>query len=355
MNDRSVAVASSWYHDNTSGSEGFDDSTAPLAHDTDTDSDVTPRASKPLPPMPAPHTIRKSLFKFGSDRSSDESARTVEEGPKKAKERKGLRKSISIWSFHSLGDKIFGGSGSDAASETSVDAITDKKGGAQKDKKMGSGVDIDILNARKRKAEEAYAQQFGIKKQKSNLGLSVAYTSAAEAPNKTVSDDKRPKTPTIFRRKRDQRTPVDHKRAAEVLEAHKRLSRRELEKENQRLKSMLRESQSMTFSRSASLSTLDLRQNGQDNFTREPVVMVSPGKKHGRRGEEIPPVPKLPDRGILAEMQNRNALLRQGKDMEKANQGSFETIEEGDEGVENGKSKGELSILVPWEWPEDVF
>jgi hypothetical protein len=295
------------------------------------------------------------MFKFGSGRSSDESARAVEEVPKKAKERKGLRKSISIWSFHSLGDKIFGGSGSDAASEASVDTISDKRGGAQKDKKTGSGVDIDILNERKRKAEEAYAQQFGIKKQKSNLGLSVASTPDAAPPNKTISDDKRPKTPTIFRRKRDQRIPADHKRAAEALEAHKRLSRRELEKENQQLRSMLRESQSMTFSRSASLTTLDLRQKGHDNVRRRPVVMTSPGRKQGRRGEEIPPVPKLPDRGILAEMQNRNALLRPGKDTEKANQVSFETIEEGEEGLEKGKSEAGLSLPVPWEWPEDVF
>jgi hypothetical protein len=354
MNDRSVGVASSWYHDNTSGSEGFDESTASLVHDTDTDSDATPRASKPLPRTPAPPTTKKSIFRFGGGRSSEESARSVEEVPKNTKERKGLRKSISIWNFQALGDKIFGGSTHDAASETSIDTITDKRG-VQEDRKIGNVADIDILNERKRKAEEAYAQQFGLKKQKSNLGQSVASTPAAVLTNETVIEDKRPKTPTLFRRKRDQRTAGDQRRAAEALDAHKRLSRRDLEKENQQLRTMLRESQSMTSSRSASLNSLDLQPKGQENFIRGPIVMLSPGKKQGRMGEDIPPVPKLPDQGVLAEMQNRNVLLRARLGTEKEKQGSFETIEEGEEGVESGKSDGVLSIPAQWEWPEDVF
>jgi hypothetical protein len=345
MNDRSVAVASSWYHDSTSGSEGVDEPHAFLANETDTDSDATPRASNQRPPAPAPPTTRKSMFRFGGGRRSDESARTVEEAPKHAKERKGLRKNISIWNFR---EKIFGGSGSDANSETSTQTTSEKREGAQKDKKTGAVADIDILNERKRKAEEAYAQQFGVKKQKSNIGQPVASTPANEA----VVEEKRPKTPTLFRRKRDQRTPSDHKRAAEALDAHKRLSRKELEKENQQLRTLLRETQSVTFSRSASWSSIDLAATNHENFVRAPLVTLSPGKKQGRWGEDIPPVPKLPNQEVLAELQNRARPLRPEMEADKENQGFFETI---DEGAEMEDGKGRVSMQRQWEWPDDVF
>jgi hypothetical protein len=276
------------------------------------------------------------MFKLGVGRSSDESARTVDEAPKIAKNRKGLRKSISIWNFR---EKIFGGSSSDAASEISTDMTSDKRGGRQKDKRTSAATDINILNERKRKAEEAYAQQFGVKKQKSNIGLSVASTPA----NKALDDEKRPKTPTLFRRKRDQRTPSGD---------HKRLSRKELEKENQQLRTLLRESQSMTFSRSASLSSIDLALVGHENFMRGPVVTLSPGKKQESKGDDIPPVPKLPGKGVLSELQNRARPLRPEREMEKENQRSFETIEES---AETDGNEGRVNRQEQWEWPEDVF
>ena len=352
MNDRSVGVASSWYHDNTSGSDGFDESHASPAGDIDTDSDATPRASKPLPPTPTPGTTKKSIFRFGVGRHSEESARTVEEVPKIPKERKSLRKSISVWNLHALGEKIFGGSTNDAASEISVDTITDKRGRVQKDKKTSTAADVDIVNERKRKAEEAYAQQFGTKKHKSNLGQS---TPVAVPRNKTTVDEKRPRTPILLRRRRDQRTPSDHKRAAEALDSQKRPSRRDLEKENRELRTRLRESQSMTFSRPVALSSTELAPKGQESLIRGPMVMLSPGKKQGRRGEDIPPVPKLPEQGILAEMQNRSGRLRPETSIEKENPVTFETIEEGEEGVEMGRSEREVSMPGQWEWPEDVF
>ena len=355
MNDRSVGVASSWYHDNTSGSESLDGSTSSLAGDTDTDSDATPRATKPLPPTPARNTTKKSIFRFGGARNSEDSAHRVEEGQKIAKERKGLRKSISVWNLHALGEKIFGGSTNDAASETSVDTITTKRGKAQKDKNTGIAPDIDLLNERKRKAEEAYAQQFGFKKQKSNIGQSVASTSSQVPNHKTTLDDKRPKTPILLRRKREQSTPGDHKRPAEALDSQKRPSRRDLEKENRELRSMLKGSQSMTFSRSASLSSIDLVANGQESFIRGPVVILSPGRKQGRRGEDIPPVPKLPEQKVLAELQNRSGRMRPEATTEKEKPAIFETIEEGEEGGEMERSEGEISVHGQWEWPEDVF
>ena len=356
MNARSVNVASSWYHDNTSGSEGFDDPVAGSMMDCDGDSDATPRATKPPPPTPAPAptTTKKNIFRFGSGRSSEESARTVEE-TKAAKERKGLKKSISIWNFQSLGEKIFGGSTSDAVSETSTDTITNKPRRAQKGKKTGIVTDIDNLNERKRKAERAYAQQFGLKRQKSNIGQSVSSTPVNADAKKISIDDKRPNTPILFHRKRDQRTPVGQNRTAEAFDARKRPSRKDLEKENQQLRNMLRESQSMTFSRTASFSSIDLTIKDQENFVRGPAVMLSPGKKHGKRKEDIPPVPKLPHQGVLAELQNRSGLLRADMDAGKENQGSFKTIVESEEGVEMGENGRGHSIAEQWEWPEDVF
>jgi hypothetical protein len=358
MNAHSVSVASSWYHDNTSSSEGFDDPVAGSMMDCDRDSDATPRATKPPPstpaPVPAPTTTRKSIFRFGGGRSSEESARTVEE-TKAVKARKGLKKSISIWNFQSLGEKIFGGSTSDAASETSTDIITDKARRAWKDKKTGTVTDIDNLNERKRKAEKAYAQQFGLKRQKSNIGQSVPSTPVNAHAKKISIDDKRPNTPTLFHRKRDQRTPVGQNRTVEAFDARKRPSRKDLEKENQQLRSMLRESQSMTFLRTASFSSIDLAIKDQENFVRGPAVTLLPGKKHGRREEDIPPVPKLPHQGVLAELQNRSGLLRAHMDAGKENQGSFKTIEESEEGPEMGENEREHSIAEQWEWPEDVF
>ena len=355
MNDRSVGVASSWYHDNTSGSESLDESASSSAGDIDTDSDATTRATKPLPPTPAPTTTKKSIFRFGGGRNSEDSAHRVEEGPKVAKEHKGLRKSISVWNLHALGEKIFGGSTNDAASETSVDTITTKRGKAQKDRKTSSTPNLDILNERKRKAEEAYAQQFGFKKQKSNIGESVASTPSHVPNHKTTLDDKRPKTPIILRRKREQRTPADYKRPAETLDSQKRPSRKDLEKENRELRSILKGSQSMTFSRSASLSSIDLVAKGQEDFIRGPVVILSPGRKQGRGGEDIPPVPKLPEQKVLAELQNRSGRMRPEAATKKENPAIFETIEECEEGGEMERSEREISVPGHWEWPEDVF
>jgi hypothetical protein len=356
MNTRSVGVASSWYHDTTSGSEGFDDPPGGSMKGRDKDGDVAPRATKSPPPTPAPAptTTKKGIFRFGGGRGSEESVRTAEE-TKAAKERKGLRKSISIWHFQSLGEKIFGGSTGDAVSETSTDTTTDKPGRAQKDKNTETVADIDNLNERKRKAEKAYAQQFGLKRQKSNIGQSVSSTPADTHANNTNIDDKRPKTPTLFRRKRDQRAPGDRNRTAEAFDARKRPSRKDLEKENQQLRSMLRESQSMTFLRTASFSSIDLTLKDQENLVQGPAVMPSPGKKHGKREEDIPPVPKLPHQGILMELQNRSGLLRAHIETGKEQQGTFKIVEESEEVAEMAVNERQSSMAEQWEWPEDVF
>ena len=71
--------------------------------------------------------------------------------------------------------------------------------------------------------------------------------------------------------------------------------------------------------------------------------MVSPGKKRGKLGEDVPPVPQLPARGILKVME----------DSKKNSKASFaerksETLN-GD-----GKKNGHIA-RQHWEWPDDVF
>jgi hypothetical protein len=108
----------------------------------------------------------------------------------------------------------------------------------------------------------------------------------------------------------------------------------------------------MTFLRTASFSSIDLTIKDQENLVRGPAVMLSPGKKHGRREEDIPPVPKLPHQGILMELQNRSGLLRADTNAGKENQGPFKTIEESEEVAEMGVNERQPE---QWEWPEDVF
>ncbi len=401
MNDRSVGVASSWSHNTNRASEDSGvDSAAASSNGTDTDSDATPRAShqrrefgslsederKPLPPTPA--TTKRNTFQFGGNQpGSEDSAQPTETEAKTSRQRKGLRKSISLWNFHGLADKIFGGAGSDAASETSTESKQEKRRSKKSDAAVvGTMANVDVLNERKRKADEAYAQQFGMKKQKSNAGLTRPNAPAppptiGRTAGKTASDTATI-TPKLFRRKRDSRQinePVAQNGPPILRAIRKSPSKRDLEKENQQLRAMLRERQSKSVSRWASQSSLHLLPGGQENFVNGHVVMVSPGK--GRRGEDIPPVPKVPDSfkaeasespksesllelgNAVAELQNQNLVLEDRPNTAK------ETIEEESE-VELAKSghtepkKNErsgtlmhdgLEMQDGFEWPDDVF
>lgn len=383
MNGRSVGVASSW-DEHTATNLG--DKTNASKNDTDTDTDATPRASqarlefgaligdneKPLPPTPA--TTKKGLFRLGGHhRSTEGSARPAEIKVRNTKERKGLRKSLSMWDFLPLGDKS-----KHLASETTFDVSNnygqEKIGTARK-----STTEVNsthILNERKRKAEEAYAQQFGMKKQKANVGMSAA-TTPAPAPitthdtNKTTSD-KHTTTPQMkLRRKRDSHHTENRSQdlSSNCSDTGKRLSKKELQKENQQLRLMLRASQSMTFSQSNSSSSVHLQRSGKENHVAGPVVMLSPGKNLGYRGEDIPPLPKLPG----SASGETGALLKFGNEVTTNRDLGYpsaqETIQEesseelalsgnGETGIpmmEQGNGQGQVWVGEAWEWPEDVF
>ena len=167
MSERSVGVASTWIQHDLKLSESS------LREGNIEDSDATPCASRAsrdsgsffdvseFRPQPInPSTIRGKLARLVK-RSSEDASKPpeVERKPRS----RGLRKSISTWSFHNIGDKVkfFGASSSDLP------------GGQESPHKDVPNAPWAELNERKRKAEEAYAQQFGMKKQKSNNGIPV--------------------------------------------------------------------------------------------------------------------------------------------------------------------------------------
>ena len=366
MNERSVAVASSWYHSLRSDSDAtLHDNT--LSCSEDSNEDDKPRASKlgqefgvfqtpALKPLPdAPTTAKKGLFRFGG------SSRTSEDIPRPAgdkvdpKARKGLRKSMSIWNLQALGDKIktFGHHTSDTASTASSETATTERSrlGHRTKRNPTAGrnsTETDLLDDRKRKAEEEYAKQFGLKKQKSNTGLATQPgVTPAAAKNKNEKPSVTPKT--LFRRKRGQDIAPPQPRLLvpqqpQSADLRKKPSRRDLEKENQHLRAMLRQSNSMTFNQSSVHLPL----------AHEAPVILSPGKNQGRRGEDIPPVPQLPEKQVLQELGNR-ASRRISQRLDKAR--AVSTIVEEDEG--EPMLEDENAILPhrgqQWEWPEDVF
>ena len=132
----------------------------PLEHpgcqgDSNSSFDVSEFKPRPITPF----TIKNRLSKLGSHfKSIDE----PEKPEQKKDKRKRLRKSISNWNFHTLGEKIklFGNSTHDLGDQGTASPIKKQK-----------AADTELLNDRKRKAEELYAQQYSTKKHKSNDGI----------------------------------------------------------------------------------------------------------------------------------------------------------------------------------------
>lgn len=418
MNDRSTAVSSTWDGNGPRLSEESGDHSA-----DDTDSDATPRASSRTsrdsnssfdvsdfqPRSTTPATIKNRLSRLGSHfKSTSEDPEKAVNEQKKVK-RKGLRKSISNWNFHTLGEKMkfFGNSSHDL--------------GDSPPKKL-EDTEIVVLNDRKRKAEEVYAQQFGTKKQKSNDGVPADdKASRTSAQPRTIvkrsTSAQRTLTPSTVRHRREvspaaTRQPLD---PAEILsdgdiDRRKRPTRRELEKENQHLRAMLHEKEqqrSASMVRSASKSTIHLPlKDTHASSVIQPSNPAAPAprqatagsfvakqqKQHHTRSQgAVPPVPALPTRGALSNLgtgnvgngQNGNVGSRVRSGQPGSHFGAAETgtikrigagvsrpvstILEGDENIPagdhdvSGLEFGMLPGLRPstrkanWQWPDDVF
>jgi len=383
MNDRSTGVSSTWSEHGSISDYSSDASSAE-------DSDVTPKASRQSdsldladfqPPPVTPGTAKRTLFRFRNKTSPNKAtqAPTVDQ-PKK--ERKGLRKSISTWNFHHLGDKmkIFGGSTNELAQESAVSGKTSKD-----DVKASEAA---VLNERKRKAGEAYAAQFGLKKQKSNSGLAVEDEDVAEKPPRQTASMRRRSlgqlnTSTTSSRSRRRKSANMTEIGSSDLDSsdhdnRKHRSLEELEKENQQLRALLRVKQTRTarVHRSSSMASL------YEDDTMDEVITATPGESNGRSREKIPPVPKLPDRAILGNLsngQNAKGPTTRASDtaavkgahnplprpvsmiLEVPEEADLEDKKAEDKQAEdkNSKCAKPVDAVVPrkeeWEWPEDCF
>jgi hypothetical protein len=329
MNDRSAGVSSTWNeHGSLASISGTDES----------DNDTTPRPSPQrssidvaeVNPQPiAAPTFTQRLFKFGTkakakDASKAEVAKPEQE-PQTVRKKKGLRKSISLWNLH--GDKKRA-----AASEIDLNNTIPQKN------------DIDVLNERKRRAEEAYSQQFGMKRRKSNVGLA---TSDEQSPEKAlVATRGRTRSqgdPNRARRRLSWSSSTiataDNSTFDGVsdIDLQKRPSRRELEKENQQLRAMLKQQQEgarMTArtlqpitpsSRLLSTGPIDAHGAGSTP-PRKSSAKKSSRENLGVSSSSVPPLPS-PERAALQPLSNTRNVPRKKSsldDLKTIPENSFE-------------------------------
>lgn len=290
MNQRCSGTASSW------------------TPETSTESD------KPLPPTPVGKHV---TFKTTPLRELATASTT------KKKERKGLRKSISHLNFHGLSGKMkfFG-----TSSSTNVQMENRAKVQQQK-----QASDIELLNERKRKVEEAYAAQFGLKKQRfsgpvdgaapsPNIGAVHQHLHAAHIAAKTS----KPATSALNRLPRKQ-------------------SRRDLEVENAQLRARLAEQQQAQEQENQPFTP-------PDSATMEKGAFDTPQASRRRRhsASEAPSVPTIPREGVLQALENfgQKRSWSLSASTSKAGLCHQEEAKQPDDG--NNRR-------LNWEWPDDVF
>lgn len=304
MTNRSAGISSSWLQHEPLSSLSAEES----------DHDSTPRASPNRassyldefkPPAVTPATIKKRLFRLSSAfKSSDASKKTPEE-PQMAKKRKGLRKSISMWNIGERRKTVDG----------SVNEISTKKGAPnEKFAESAKGQDVDVLNDRKRRADEAYAQQFGTKRRKSHAG-DVPISDEQSTETSTVGTEDRQRNLTSTHLQRSSSRPLvagsDVSDSHSDLDHYKRPSRRELEKENQQLRALLRQQQEDPRLRAnipqppaPSRPLPQVPQTGSSPTTAPPRKPPTKKKTQKTLEKEIPPVPAVPDRVALQNLSN---------------------------------------------------
>lgn len=303
MTDRSAGISSSWIENasmsTTSGDDSDDNSTpraSPQRSSLDTD-DFKPIAV-------TPGTFKQRLARLGSAFKSSRHPSKPEADPQDAKKKTGLKKSMSLWNLHNIAAK------SKNAAQSTVDLGTM---GAQPQKTTMNS-DLDLLNDRKRRAEEAYAQQFGMKKRKSNVGLAEPIPEPPQTKPAHTRDDR-----TITRRSMRSSTStrrLSHSSSAVALtdteysdshsdvDFHKRLSRRELEKENQQLRAMLRQQQEAQLTQ-PSRPNLEKNRASSDTSTANQEKKTPSKRKTSRStAKDIPPIPSIPDRIALQPLTN---------------------------------------------------
>lgn len=340
MNMRSMGVASTWYNDTKNENDAGRLSMSP-SKDVDF-SQVLGDRNKPLPAVPSPKSTkrRRGMFRFGGHKE--------DEGQEINDRRKGLRSSRSIFNF-----KLFNTDGGESKSEPTDSQTTAtpkpaKYSKISKKKALSeTEAQTNLLNERKRKAEEAYAEQFGFKKRQKYH----AEDSANKPPTMpSASIAATATTPlTAFKQSKDKSGPpsaaphnpkLQGSASSRSLRAvgpalRKRPSRKDLEDENAKLRALL----ALERERNNSISV-----NGdphKDHLVKSPV-----GGNSAKFGdlENIPPVPRLPGKGALQ--------LLEGYHLRSRAKIECLSDEQGD-GMA-GKSRG-AGMKESFEWPDDVF
>lgn len=339
MNNRSMGVASTWYGISEKvGSAGGLSASPSKGTIQDQFKD------KPLPAVPGPKsTKRRGRFKFGTqkeDGSNEEST----------SHKKNLRNNVSMFHF-----KLFNSDSKDSKSDSVKygNQATPKASKTAKisKRKAASEVnaEVNLLNERKRKAEEAYAEQFGFKKRSKNhredtankppLTPSAVNATTATTPLTTLRPRKdRLRAPSPGTQPKLKSSTSSRSLRTAPTSLRKRPSRKDLEEENAELRALLARERE----RNSSIAV-----NSDPLKDREVKVTMDGRTMNFSSLENIPPVPRLPGKGTLQLLEGNHSRLRP----------KAEGLFENNDYVEHERRSGEKAIGVKqsFEWPEDVF
>lgn len=386
MNERSFPIASSWPSD-------------VLLADSD----------KPLPPTPRTKHVTFDSTPIREPLVNNQPAdvpTTTTTSTTKRKDRKFLRRSMSNFNLHSISEKmkIFGGSSHDVAATACLEPSVEKKK-LHKSDHLGTG--IDVLTDRKRKADEAYAAQFGFKKPKFVAAAAAncnSGTGTAPSPNvgggggggggshqtqtttqqqgRNVEHHPSPhstsgKNKTLLHRsaRRSAATNPTTTTTATTTSTPRALrhkkSRRELERENAELRARLSAPQNShphhhhhphQAPGPAKAATVSSAGNGSSRGDL--------GREEEEEEESVPPVPPIPGRGVLSVLENATSIKRGSGGSFAQRQGIMDGRTEkekektkrmsGSHHVVTGSMGAGVGVGIgigkkSFEWPEDVF
>jgi type II secretory pathway pseudopilin PulG len=296
----------------------------------ESDNEATPRPSTQRssidieefnPPAVTPATLKQRLVKFGTafkhsnNNSNTENIGKAEADTQNARKKKGLRKSMSMWNIGGKKKSL-----NDSSHESMPKAVLPSKLSVTPIPKQ----DIEVLDGRKRKAEELYAQQFGMKKRKSVAGLhnSATEDEAEEmpSPKRHQPESQRGRRKSLPSSRQVGRSSSTTMNASDIpasqsdAESHKRPSRRELEKENQQLRELLRQQQQRQAQRQTSahhgkessspaggrpLPVPPEKSKPAADENCKPSVKKQTQTAQSNDIPPVPPVPSIPERAAL--------------------------------------------------------
>jgi hypothetical protein len=327
MNERSFGIASSWFHEVQSDSD------------------------KPLPPTPATKHVTFSCtpVRESPEGRAEQTPRLATSNKRKA--RRGLRKSISNFNFQTLSEKIriFGSlyhHDSDPTSPTDKEKEKEQEKEQEKEKPKSASRShlrgADILSERKRKADEAYALQFGFKKARPagppTAPSSSSSTSTAGPLNTSTSSLSYPSS-------------TSSSKSAHPPNLRKKKSRRELERENAELRARLDAQLDAHSLATTAPTTAAPAPAPAGTSTTAPRSMGGVDDQPSSRAQQR--TGQHEDKARLAHPEEKKVL----REVENGGGVSGTTPGKADEKAEGGSVVGveNAGLRRSFEWPEDVF